>query len=66
LALLLMQGTTLFIGVSLFEDSVDRPFTSHSSSQRHSLKKQDPAKRAKNLHDNEHRSSGTVVPAGIA
>ena len=53
-ALLLMQGTTLFIAVSLFEDSVDRPFTALSSSQRHALKKQDPAKRTKNLHDNKH------------
>jgi hypothetical protein len=39
LALLLMQGTTLFIGVSLFEDSVDRLVTSLGSSQRHSIKK---------------------------
>ena len=39
LALLLMQGTRLFIAVSLSEDSVDRPVTSFSSSKHHSTQK---------------------------
>jgi uncharacterized protein (TIGR03032 family) len=45
---------------------LDIHVTSLSSSQLHSLKKQDPAKRTKNLNDNKYRSSGTVLSAGTA
>ena len=45
---------------------LDIHVTSLSHSQRHALKNQDPAKRTKNLYDNKHRSSGTVVPPGTA